>query len=172
MRSHISGVSNLSDLVDRLSLRASPLLGLILVFPLATFAFLLVASSLSRDVQYQTALASTRISTLLSFALLRVLNFSTGEIQAAFTVTLLPSTLSSLQFGVDGISIYFLLLTNFFIYLSVLSLSPSTPRVLSALLHLLFLQAAVLATFSVLDLLGFFIAFEATLIPIYFLVLL
>jgi NADH-quinone oxidoreductase subunit M len=92
--------------------------------------------------------------------------------QSTYTFVLTPTLSFGLRLGVDGISLFFLLLTTLFHYLCVLSLSPSTPRRREAILYLLFLQFGVLATFCALDLLAFFLFFELTLIPIYFLVLL
>lgn len=91
--------------------------------------------------------------------------------QETLTLPILPSISVVLRFGVDGISLPFILLTTLFQYLCILSLSPATPRLLDALLSLFLLQRGVIATFVALDLLGFFFFFERTLLPIYFLVL-
>jgi NADH:ubiquinone oxidoreductase subunit 4 (subunit M) len=47
---------------------------------------------------------------------------------------------TALKFGVDGISLFFVLLTNIFIYLCILSLNKNTLKIKEVLLHLLFLQ--------------------------------
>ena len=82
-----------------------------------------------------------------------------------------PISFFEFRFESNGVSIFFILLTNFFIFLCILSLSSMTPRLYEALCYLLFLQWSVIATFLVIDILGFFLFFEITLIPIYFLVL-
>jgi len=51
-----------------------------------------------------------------------------------------PSFNFSLRLGVDGISLFFILLTNFFIFLCILSLAPQRARLMEALLYLFFLQ--------------------------------
>jgi NADH:ubiquinone oxidoreductase subunit 4 (subunit M) len=52
----------------------------------------------------------------------------------------MPSLIYSLHLGIDGISIFFLLLTYLFIYLCILSLNAETPRIKEGLFHLFFLQ--------------------------------
>lgn len=77
----------------------------------------------------------------------------------------------SLSLGVDGISLFFIVLTNIFIYLCIFSLKKTTFKLKQIVFFLFFLQWGVLGSFFFIDFLGFFIFFEATLIPIYFLVL-
>lgn len=91
--------------------------------------------------------------------------------QAPFLANLLPIATYGLSFGLDGLSILLIVLTNFFILLGVFALGDQTPKVSEALSHLLILQFSVLVSFAVLDLIGFFAFFEITLIPIYFLIL-
>ena len=144
----------------------------LLVFPLLTFLFLLRGSSWTASIQYKVALICSSISFLLSLLLLKAFNHTEGGFQETFYLSLVPSFSFAFRLGVDGISLFFILLTNLFIFLCILSLSSSTFRLNEALLYLFFLQWSVLGTFLFLDLLGFFIFFERTLIPIYFLVLL
>lgn len=144
----------------------------VLLFPLISFFAIRRTSSMSNYVIYVTALIFSAISLFLSFELVAFFNFSKNGFQDIFHFNFIPSFDFSLRLGVDGISIFFILLTNIFIFLCILSLSPSTMRLNEALLYLSFLQWSVLATFLLLDLRGFFLFFERTLIPIYFLVLL
>lgn len=144
----------------------------LLAIPLCTLILLGVVPT-SKQTTYKRGLASSVLSFLTVLLLWGALDLTKGGFQDTFTFALLPSFSFGLRFGVDGISYFFLLLTNLFIYLCILSLSPeSTPRLREAILYLIFLQWSVLATFLFLDLLGFFLFFERTLIPIYFLVLL
>jgi NADH:ubiquinone oxidoreductase subunit 4 (subunit M) len=63
-----------------------------------------------------------------------------GGFQSTYSFYLAPSFSFALRLGVDGISIFFVLLTNLFIYLCILSLNPSTLKLSEALIHLFFLQ--------------------------------
>ncbi len=148
------------------------LLLIVLLFPLITFIFLLRRSTCKEETQYIYALFSASISFILSMLLVVALDFGNGGFRETFSFALIPSFSFALRLGVDGISIFFLVLINLFIFLCILSLTPQTFRLYEALLYLFFLQWSVLATFLFLDILGFFLFFERTLIPIYFLVLL
>lgn len=120
---------------------------------------------------YKFALESTVFSFLLSLFLWFSFEEVKGGFQFTYTLFIVPSLPIGLKLGVDGISIFFVLLTNLFIYLCILSLNVNTFKLQEVLLHLLFLQWGVLGSFLFLDILGFFVFFEMTLIPIYFLVL-
>ena len=148
------------------------LLILILLIPLLSLTVLFIGNSWKQETQYKFALYVSVISFLVSLILWGALRSTTGGFQETYRFSLIPSFTFALRFGVDGISLFFIILTNLFIFLCILSLNKATPRLNEALIHLFFLQWSVLASFLFLDLLGFFIFFEMTLIPIYFLVLL
>lgn len=120
---------------------------------------------------YKFALGSTVFSFLLSLFLWFSFEEVKGGFQFSYILFIVPSLPIGLKLGVDGISIFFVLLTNLFIYLCILSLNTNTFKLQEVLLHLFFLQWGVLGSFLFLDILGFFVFFEMTLIPIYFLVL-
>ena len=148
------------------------LLVLLFSFPLFTLIFLFIFSNTKNSNLYSIALYSTAISFLLSLFLWGSISTRKGGFQETFYFTFVPSFSFALRFGVDGISLFFMILTNLFIFLCILSLNPSRARFLEVIFYLMFLQWSVLASFLFLDLLGFFIFFERTLVPIYFLVLL
>lgn len=151
---------------------ANEVLLIVLAFPLLCLFVFLLGSSRNTRTQYQLALKFSAVSFLLALALWYSLSAHKGGFQETYKFALVPSISFSLRLGVDGISLFFILLTNLFIFLCILSLNEHTPRLNEALNFLFFLQWSVLASFLILDLLGFFIFFERTLIPIYFLVLL
>jgi NADH-quinone oxidoreductase subunit M len=72
--------------------------------------------------------------------------------------------------GVDGVSIWMVLLTTFLFPISILASWPITTNVRRYLAAMLVLETAVLGTFVSLDLLLFFLFFEALLIPMYLLI--
>ncbi len=145
----------------------------VFVLPLISFIILFIFGNYwTTTIQYQYSLIIAGISFIYSLILVGVLNFGKSGFQETFYFSVIPSFSVAFRIGVDGISIFFIILTNLFIFLCILSLTPSTFKLNEALLYLFFLQWGVLGTFLFLDLLGFFIFFERTLIPIYFLVLL
>lgn len=141
-------------------------------FPLLSLLILFLISGFKTRILYSVSLFSTSISFLFSLILWGGVSARKGGFQETYLFTFVPSFSFAFRFGVDGISLFFIVLTNLFIFLCILSLNSNTPRLLEALFHLLFLQWGVLASFLFLDLLGFFLFFERTLVPIYFLVLL
>jgi NADH-quinone oxidoreductase subunit M len=144
----------------------------VLLFPLISFIFVIVNSSITNKFIYKYSLLFSGFSFILSLYIACLFNFEKNGFQDIIHFAFMPSFSFSLRLGVDGISLFFILLTNFFIFLCILSLSVDTPRLHEALLYLFFLQWSVIATFLLLDLIGFFLFFERTLIPIFFLVLL
>ncbi len=144
----------------------------ILAIPLVTLFIFMRGSNWETKLVYKLALFSAAISFILSLILWGGLTEVKGGFQETFRFALSPSIVFPLRLGVDGVSLFFLILTNLFIFLCILSLNTTTARLHEALLYLFFLQWSVLGSFLFLDILGFFLFFERTLIPIYFLVLL
>lgn len=123
------------------------ILVLILGVPFFTILLFFIYSSMSNEQQYITALKSTGISFILSLYLWYAFNQTIAGFQFTYFFQLVPSLPFSLRFGVDGISLFFIILTNLFIFLSILSLNVNTLRLKEVLLYLLFLQWTVLASF-------------------------
>ncbi|MFW6720969.1 complex I subunit 4 family protein [Streptomyces sp. MAR4 CNY-716] len=96
-----------------------------------------------------------------------------GTMQADSDVSWIPALGIRIHLGVDGVSLPLLVLTALLTFLCavygyfVMPAGPS-PRAFVALL--LVLEGGMLATFAVLNLLLFFLAFEMVLIPMYFLI--
>lgn len=96
-----------------------------------------------------------------------------SKMQATTDIKWIPALDVRIHFGIDGISLPLLVLTALLTFLCALysyfkmPAGPS-PRAFVALL--LVLESGMLATFAVLDLLLFFLAFEMVLIPMYFLI--
>ncbi|NJP79746.1 NADH-quinone oxidoreductase subunit M [Streptomyces sp. AA8] len=98
---------------------------------------------------------------------------SPARMQATTDISWIPALNIRIHLGVDGVSLPLLVLTALLTFLCALysyfkmPAGPS-PRAFVALL--LVLESGTLATFAVLDLMLFFLAFEMVLIPMYFLI--
>ncbi|NGN69892.1 NADH-quinone oxidoreductase subunit M, partial [Streptomyces sp. A7024] len=93
--------------------------------------------------------------------------------QATTDLSWIPALGIRLHLGVDGVSLPLLVLTALLTFLCALYSyfkMPSGPSPRAFVALLLVLEAGMLATFAVLDLLLFFLAFEMVLIPMYFLI--
>lgn len=127
-------------------------------------------------ILYKRALYLSASSFLASIIFLLYLNKKALFFQAIFKITISPLEKGGwLVFGVDYISMSLLILTNLFIFLCILSLRFIEIKgkfYLGEILNkLFFIQWGLLCAFSSLDLLSFFIFFEATLIPIFMIIL-
>ncbi|MET9861716.1 NADH-quinone oxidoreductase subunit M [Streptomyces smyrnaeus] len=96
-----------------------------------------------------------------------------GSMQAETNVSWIPALGVRLHFGTDGISLPLLVLTALLTFLCALYSyvrMPQGPSPKAFVALLLLLECGTLATFAVLDLMLFFLAFEMVLIPMYFLI--
>jgi NADH-quinone oxidoreductase subunit M len=137
-----------------------PLLGAVLVTVLSGDA-----------LKKQAALVVSLVTFLVS--LLLWLNWETGQAGMQFVenVAWLPEANLHYHLGVDGISLFLVLLTTFLmpiaIYFSNLYVHENVGPYM---LLMLMLETAMIGSFVALDLVLFFTFFEFTLIPMYFLI--
>ncbi|MDO0926268.1 NADH-quinone oxidoreductase subunit M [Streptomyces sp. TG1A-8] len=113
---------------------------------------------------------------ILLAAIVLALGFDHGHpsrMQATTDISWIPALDVRIHLGIDGISLPLLVLTALLTFLCALysySKPPSGPGPKAFVALLLLLESGTLATFAVLDLLLFFLAFETVLIPMYFLI--
>ncbi|MCF3173590.1 NADH-quinone oxidoreductase subunit M [Streptomyces sioyaensis] len=96
-----------------------------------------------------------------------------ARMQATTDLSWIPALGIRIHLGVDGISLPLLVLTALLTFLCALYTyfkMPTGPSPKAFVALLLTLEAGTLATFAVLDLMLFFLAFEMVLIPMYFLI--
>ncbi|WP_093837250.1 complex I subunit 4 family protein [Streptomyces aidingensis] len=113
---------------------------------------------------------------VLAAALLLTAGFDTGQsarMQAETNLEWIPALSVDLHLGVDGISLPLVVLTALLTFLCALYTyfrMPDGPSARGFVALMLVLESGTLATFTVLDLMLFFLAFEMVLIPMYFLI--
>ncbi|MFI9203690.1 NuoM family protein [Streptomyces sp. NPDC053048] len=96
-----------------------------------------------------------------------------ARMQATTDISWIPALGIRIHLGVDGISLPLLVLTALLTFLCALysyHRMPAGPSPKAFVALLLVLESGTLATFAVLDLMLFFLAFEMVLIPMYFLI--
>ncbi len=96
-----------------------------------------------------------------------------AKMQADTDISWIPALDVRIHLGIDGISLPLLLLTALLTFLCALHSyfnPPKGPSPKAFVALLLVLETGTLATFAVLDLVLFFLAFETVLIPMYFLI--
>ena len=116
-----------------------------------------------------TALTTSVINLILSLIIFILFDFSTNQFQFVQEY----HQISSFDFylGLDGLSIYFVLLTTIIIPISLLSnWSSISENIRSFVIIILLLETLLLAVFLVLDILLFYIFFESILPPLFILI--
>ena len=116
-----------------------------------------------------TALTTSIINLLLSLIIFILFDFSSNQFQFVQEY----HQISSFDFylGLDGLSIYFVLLTTIIIPISLLSnWSSISENIRSFVIIILLLETLLLAVFLVLDILLFYIFFESILPPLFILI--
>jgi NADH-ubiquinone oxidoreductase chain 4 len=115
------------------------------------------------------ALSTSVINLAVSFIIFVLFNNSTNQFQ--FVDEHYNVKLFDVYLGIDGISIYFILLTTIIIPIALLSNWDSIKEnVKSYLIIILLLETLLLAVFLVLDILLFYIFFESVLPPLFILI--
>ncbi|MEU4009460.1 NADH-quinone oxidoreductase subunit M [Streptomyces pseudogriseolus] len=113
---------------------------------------------------------------ILAAAIVLALGFDhhhPSRMQATTDISWIPALDVRIHLGTDGISLPLLVLTALLTFLSALYSyfkPPAGPSPKAFVALLLVLESGTLATFAVLDLILFFLAFETVLIPMYFLI--
>ena len=121
-----------------------------------------------RRIKY-TALSTSIINLFLSLFLFIFFDYSSNQFQ--FVQECHKISFYDFYLGLDGISIYFVLLTTFIMTISLLSNWTSvSENVRCHVIIILLLETLLLAVFMVLDLFLFYIFFESILPPLFILI--
>lgn len=115
------------------------------------------------------ALITSIIVLILSFIIYILFDFSTNQFQ--FVQQNYNVKFFDIYLGIDGLSVYFVLLTTIIIPIALLSNWNSiTQNIKSYLILILILESLLLGVFLVLDILLFYIFFESILPPLFLLI--
>lgn len=142
----------------------------ILLFVILTLTILFFIPASNNSLLKIIGLSSSGITLLLSILLIVQFDTNITYFQE-ITFFKMGSLFFNIEFafGLDGISIFFILLTTLLIFLSVLFIWNEV-FLKEYLICLFLIEILLLLVFSVLDLLLFYIFFEAILIPMYFII--
>lgn len=117
----------------------------------------------------QIALATSVINFILSLVLWG--EFDSSSVQYQFVQEFNSLSFCHLNIGIDGLSLYFVLLTTFITPLCILaSWDNIKTNIKSFLIAFLLMETLLIAVFVVLDLILFYIFFESVLIPMFLVV--
>ncbi len=150
------------------------ILSLLTFLPLIGVLFIL----LIRGDEARVALNSKRVALyitsfnfLLSLFMLLRFDGSSADFQFVESVEWLPALGLQYKMGIDGISLYFVLLSTFLMPICILaSWNSIKNRVREYMIAFLVLQTFMIGTFCALDAVLFYIFFEGVLIPMFIII--
>jgi NADH-quinone oxidoreductase subunit M len=148
-------------------------LNLVIFFPLIGVLVLLFMPSSRKNLLRWTTLITTLVTFGLSIWLLTMFDKSNPELQLGLNLPWIQVAGWNINYtiGVDGLSILLVLLTTFLTPISVLSTWKAVEeRVKDFMLFFLLLEVGMLGVFLAQDLFLFYIFWEFTLVPMYFLI--
>jgi NADH-quinone oxidoreductase subunit M len=152
-------------------MQPSYLLTILTFLPLAGTAALLMLRADDHEWIRRIALAISLVEFALSLLLIRGFVPDSSQYQFAEYHNWIPSPPIHYHIGVDGISLFLVILTAFLTPVAILSSWKSIQqRVRGFFITLLVLETGVIGVFVSLDLFLFFLFWEAMLFPMYFLI--
>lgn len=148
-----------------------PILLVLILLPLAGALGILFIKEKEVTLLRRFALGTTMLTFGLSTFLWLLFDRSTSQFQFVETLSWIPS--SNLQFtlGVDGISLFFVLLTTLLIPLCLLGSWDTVSLYRKEyLIAFLVMESLLILVFTILDLVLFYVFFEAILIPMFLII--
>jgi NADH-quinone oxidoreductase subunit M len=147
-----------------------PWLDVAIFLPLAGAVLVGLIPRKQEGIIWIVALVVTTATFVVSLGVLA--NFDAGRdgFQLGSTAQWIPEWGVGYVTGVDGISLWMVLLTTFLMPLGVLASWSITKRVKPYFVFLLALETGMLGVFASLDMFLFYLFWEATLVPMYFLI--
>jgi NADH-quinone oxidoreductase subunit M len=148
-----------------------PILSFLIFFPLlGAAALILIPSSKAQAIRW-AAFAISAITFVASIPLFTLFDAAKPGMQFAERLPWVPSLGVNYSLGVDGISVLLILLTTFLSAISILSsFTAVTERVKAYYATLLVLETGMIGVFAALDLVLFYVFWEAVLIPMYLII--
>jgi NADH-quinone oxidoreductase subunit M len=148
-----------------------PLLTLLIIVPVAGAALVALTGSKRESSIRAIALAVSVVEFVLTLALWARFDGTSADFQFVERHAWIPAFGIDYFVGVDGISLFLLVLTGFLTPLALLASWESVhERVKAFAIVMLLLESAMIGVFVSLDLFLFYVFWDAMLIPMYFLI--
>lgn len=146
------------------------ILSVLILLPLTGAGLLLLLHKAGADSTRWGVLFISGVEFIISLFLF--INFkATADFQFVEQVSWIPAWGITYFVGIDGISLFLILLTSLLVPVAVLASWQSVQKgVMGFMISLLIMESAMIGVFSALDLFFFYIFWEAMLIPMYFLI--
>jgi NADH-ubiquinone oxidoreductase chain 4 len=149
---------------------AKSMLALLVFIPLiGIFIIYSMLSNKEENTVKVVGLSASVINFIISLVIFILFDFSSNQFQ--FVQESYEVIGYNIYLGIDGLSIYFILLTTIIMPISIISNWTSiSENIISFITILLLLETLLLLVFLVLDILLFYISFESTLPPLFLLI--
>jgi NADH-quinone oxidoreductase subunit M len=148
-----------------------PILSLIVFTPLLGVLFLMMMPAEQPTALRRAAFVFSLPPFVLSLLMLLAFNPADPAYQMTAKVAWIPAFGISYSLGVDGISLFLVLLTTFLMPLVILAgWGDVHERIKEYMILMLLMETAMLGAFVALDLFLFYVFWEAMLVPMYFLI--
>jgi len=147
-----------------------PLLTVVIFFPLVGVLLILFVDKENKEVIRWIALVTTIIEFLLSLPLYFRFHLGTHELQFVERVPWIKILGAQYYLGIDGISLFLVLLTTFLTVLSIMASWTIEKHVKEYMISFLLLETTMIGVFCAMDMLLFYLFWEAMLVPMYLLI--
>ncbi len=145
-------------------------LTLLLLIPVIGAALLLLIPRQRTRPLFFLALLATALAFAWSLRILAAFDGTRGEMQLIERLRWMPGFGIEYILGIDGISLFLILLTTLLMPLAILASWTVTDKVKEYLVCMLLLETGMLGAFVALDLVLFYVFWEVMLVPMYFLI--
>ncbi len=142
------------------------ILSVLIFFPAlaAVFGFMIQKESMRAY-----GIAASFIEFVLALVLWYAFDNHVAGMQFMESIPLIPAFGINYTLGVDGISVFIVILSAFFTFLGIASLT-DTPREKNMIITLLFLQMTMVGVFAALDAIVFYTFWELSLVPMLYII--
>ncbi len=148
-----------------------PILTFLILIPIGGVFILFFVPGRNKEAVRLTALGVTAVNFIVSLILLTGFDASTYKMQFVERAPWIPDIGVEYLVGMDGISLLMVLLTTFIAVIGVVcSWSAVEERVKSYMIYMLILETGMIGVFVSLDFILFFLFWEISLVPMYFLI--
>lgn len=144
----------------------------IILLPLITALILYLIPSHCATLLKRTGLCCSLLTFIFSIIILSIYDTTKNQFQLCQTISWATFSSSSFTLGLDGLSLLLILLTAFLIPICcLLSWNYTVEKnIKNYNISLMLLESILFVIFSSLNLVVFYIAFEAVLIPMYYII--
>src|ERR1700744_2529227 len=149
---------------------AFPLITTLTAVPLIGASAILGFGTQNKKLARGTALAFSFIALALTLILWHRFNPASGDLQFEEVHAWIPTIGAQYHVGIDGLGLLMLLLTAIVVPMSILASSQIRENAALYFSLVLFLQAGLFGTFTALNFFHWFIFWELSLIPAFFLI--